>query len=95
MSLDVGGGPAIPIVSPASPPVMSAALNPAHSPLPIKQTQHSSIAKSVMSTPAMTRTNSGGRDIDHLAPPPTSTAIGLGLNLSDTPVATAPNSPRM
>ncbi|KAI5841449.1 6-phosphofructo-2-kinase-domain-containing protein [Morchella snyderi] len=95
MALDVGGGPAIPIVSPASPPVMSAALNPAHSPLPIKQTQHSSIAKSVMSTPAMTRTNSGGRDIDHLAPPPTSAAIGLGLNLSDTPVATAPNSPRI
>ncbi|RPB17205.1 bifunctional 6-phosphofructo-2-kinase/fructose-2,6-bisphosphate 2-phosphatase [Morchella conica CCBAS932] len=74
---------------------MSAALNPAHSPLPIKQTQHSSIAKSVMNTPAMTRTNSGGRDIDHLAPPPTSAAIGLGLNFSDTPAATAPNSPRI
>lgn len=86
------GGPALPVICPASPPLISATVHAA--PGPPKQTQHSSIAKSVMGAPGMSRTNSTGRDTDHLAPP-TSAVIGVGNNHTDTPIATAPNSPRM
>lgn len=100
LPLNVGDGPAIPIITPASPPLFSSNVYPALAPTPLKQTQHSSIAKSAMGAPGMSRTNSTGRDGtgrdgDHLAPPPTSGTGGITNHLSDTPVATAPNSPRM
>lgn len=111
LPLDVGGGPAIPIITPASPPLISSTVYsapvpfpapapaPAHIPAPasnsLKQTQHSSIAKSVMSAPGMSRNSSTGRDGDHLAPPHTSVTSGISGSLTDTPAATAPNSPRM
>lgn len=113
--LNVGGGPALPIITPASPPLISSTVYsasapaPARAPAPIptpaptlapassslKQTQHSSIAKSVMSAPGMSRNSSTGRDGDHLAPPHTSVTGGIAGSLTDTPAATAPNSPRM
>lgn len=64
------------------------------------QSQHSLIAKSVMTVPSMARSRSiaetqpasPAHTPDLLAPPD----IMFGtLSLTDTPLATAPNSPRM
>ncbi|KAF8246657.1 bifunctional 6-phosphofructo-2-kinase/fructose-2,6-bisphosphate 2-phosphatase [Wilcoxina mikolae CBS 423.85] len=65
-------------------------------PIGIKQSQHSSIAKSVMAAPSMARTRSYGREVveTHLLAPPEPTIPG-GHALTDTPVPTAPNSPRI
>ncbi|KAG0641955.1 6-phosphofructo-2-kinase-domain-containing protein [Tuber brumale] len=60
---------------------------------PIKQTQHSSIAKSVMGTPGMARTNSTGKEATELLSPPNQSSAGQAL--TDTPATTAPNSPRI
>ncbi|KAF8468462.1 hypothetical protein BDZ91DRAFT_111771 [Kalaharituber pfeilii] len=67
-----------------------------------KQAQHSSIAKSVMSAPAMSRSSSAGGALQtngHLCPPAVAkdklTTGGVGIAASDTPVTTAPNSPRI
>ncbi|KAG0131930.1 6-phosphofructo-2-kinase-domain-containing protein [Tuber indicum] len=63
------------------------------SPHPIKQTQHSSIAKSVMSTTGISRTNSAGKEAAELLSPPNQSSMGQAL--TDTPATTAPNSPRI
>ena len=67
-----------------------------------KQAQHSSIAKSVMTGPAMIRSSSAGGVLQsngHLLPPgakdKTLANGGVGVALSDTPDTTAPNSPRL
>lgn len=86
-----------PAPTPVPVPVLTPTPGPAPAPAPssLKQTQHSSIAKSVMSTPGMSRTSSAGREGDHLAPPHSSVTSGIAGNFTDTPAATAPNSPRM
>ncbi|PWW76736.1 bifunctional 6-phosphofructo-2-kinase/fructose-2,6-bisphosphate 2-phosphatase [Tuber magnatum] len=63
------------------------------SPLPIRQTQHSSIAKSVMSAPGMSRSYSAGKECTELLAPPA--PLYAGRALTDTPATTAPNSPRI
>lgn len=66
-----------------------------------KQAQHSSIAKSVMTAPAMSRSSSAGVVLPpngYLLLPGKDKALangGVGVALSDTPDTTAPNSPRL
>ncbi|KAI5818935.1 hypothetical protein BZA77DRAFT_290963 [Pyronema omphalodes] len=60
-----------------------------------KQAQQSPLAKSLMAAPAMARSRShskGGDVGDHLAPPE---QLINGHSLTDTPLTTAPNSPRI
>ena len=77
---------------------------PAGTITPRKQAQHSSIAKSVMTAPAMSRSSSAGGAVQtngYLLPPGAVSkdkavgSGGVGVALSDTPDTTAPNSPKL
>jgi len=104
-------GAQIPITcTPPAPPAFtytptrtSPPTTPAGTITPRKQAQHSSIAKSVMTAPAMSRSSSAGGPLQtngYLLPPGGSKdkAVGtggVGVALSDTPDTTAPNSPKL
>ncbi|RPB26398.1 bifunctional 6-phosphofructo-2-kinase/fructose-2,6-bisphosphate 2-phosphatase [Terfezia boudieri ATCC MYA-4762] len=105
-------GTQIPVTcTPPTPPALtytptwtSPPTTPAGTIAPRKQAQHSSIAKSVMTAPAMSRSSSAGGALQtngYLLPPGTDSknkavgSGGVGVALSDTPDTTAPNSPKL
>lgn len=96
--------PPTPPAVPYTPTWTSPPATPAGTIATRKQAQHSSIAKSVMTAPAMSRSSSAGGVLQtngYLLPPgaaPKDRAVGnggVGVALSDTPDTTAPNSPKL